>query len=342
MTYTTFETKADLDSYDLSTITDGINIMLVKQDEGYPRPEVGDTACYSTIYLVIPKNDPTQNTAEFVAKLNMSEELIKKQLEEALNKALYVYTVDHYEVCLSSDDGALLIVADTATPNDGEIKLSDVTPVQPDGVVVNVGDYVKFVPSVKTDVTKFVGRNEIDVDTVGKLSTIEEAQDDGSKKEFLAFNGSKIETELQLDDAPTKDSDKFVNSGAVYGSLFTTKQRTVIDTPENYVACQSTDTDALEIVDDSAIPTATQVKLSTVQAFVPTASIGEYYQHIAEVSHLEDYEDTVYRLKDESYSKEEVDAKILQSQTGVEMMTIGEFNDYFDGLVVTASSIQTP
>ena len=34
MTYTTFETKADLDSYDLSTITDGISIMLVKQDEG--------------------------------------------------------------------------------------------------------------------------------------------------------------------------------------------------------------------------------------------------------------------------------------------------------------------
>ena len=265
-----------------------------------------------------------------------------KVLQDGLDKELYIYTVDHYEVCLSSDEGALLIVNDTATPSDGEIKLSDVTPVQPDGTVVNVGDYVKFVPSKKTDVTKFVGRNEINLDTVSKLSTVEEEQDDGSKKEFLAFNGSKIETELQLDDAPTKDSDKFVNSGTVYGSLFETKQRTVIDTPENYVACQSTDTDALEVVDDSAVPTATQVKLSTVQVFVPTAAVGEYYQHIDEVSHEENYEDTIYRKKEDSYSKEEVDAKITAASTGMESMTPTEFNDYFDNLVVTASSIQTP
>ena len=265
-----------------------------------------------------------------------------KLLQDGLDKELYIYTVDHYEVCLSSDNGALLIVNDTATPSDGEIKLSDVTPVQPDGTVVNVGDYVKFVPSVKTDVTKFVGRNEIDVDTVSKLSTIEETLDDGSTKKYLGFNGSKIETELQLDNAPTKDSNKFVNSGAVYGSLFETKQRTVIDTPENYVVCVSSDLGALEVVDDSAVPTATQVKLSTVQAFVPTAVVGEYYQHIAEVSHDEPYEDTIYRLKDESYSKEEVDAKITAASTGMESMTLTEFNNYFDNLVVTASSIQTP
>ena len=117
-----------------------------------------------------------------------------KLLQDGLDKELYIYTVDHYEACLSSDEGSMLIVNDTATPSDGEIKLSDVTPIQPDGTVVNVGDYVKFVPSKKTDVTKFVGRNEIDIDTVSKLSTIEEEQDDGSKKEFLAFNGSKIET----------------------------------------------------------------------------------------------------------------------------------------------------
>ena len=219
-----------------------------------------------------------------------------KVLQDGLDKELYIYTVDHYEVCLSSDNGALLIVNDTATPSDGEIKLSDVTPVQPDGTVVNVGDYVKFVPSVKTDVTKFVGRNEIDVDTVSKLSTIEETLDDGSTKKYLGFNGSKIETELQLDNAPTKDSNKFVNSGAVYGSLFETKQRTVIDTPENYVVCVSSDLGALEVVDDSAVPTATQVKLSTVQAFVPTAVVGEYYQHVDEVSHDEPYEDTIYRF----------------------------------------------
>ena len=124
--------------------------------------------------------------------------------------------------------------------------------------------------------------------------------------------------------------------------LYEDKTRTVIDTPENYVACQSTDTDALEVVDDSTTPTSTQVTLSTVQAFVPTAQVGEYYQHIAEVSHDEPYTDTIYRKKDESYSKEEVDAKITASSTGMESMTPTEFNDYFDNLVITASSIQTP
>ena len=124
--------------------------------------------------------------------------------------------------------------------------------------------------------------------------------------------------------------------------LYEDKTRTVIDTPENYVACQSTDTDALEVVADGSALTATQVELSTVQAFVPTAAVGEYYQHIAEVSHDEPYTDTIYRKKDESYSKEEVDAKITAASTGMESMTPTEFNDYFDNLVITSSSIQTP
>ena len=264
-----------------------------------------------------------------------------KLLQDGLDKELYIYTVDHYEVCLSSDEGALLIV--NGTPSDGEIKLSDVTPVQPDGTVVNVGDYVKFVPSKKTDVTKFVGRNEINIDTVSKLSTIEETLDDRSKKQYLGFNNEKIETELQLDDAPTKDSDKFVNSGAVYGSLFETKQRTVIDTPENYVACQSTDTDALEVVDDSAVPTATQVKLSTVQAFVPTASIGEYYQHVDEVSHLEDYEDTIYRKKEDSYSSKEIDDKLMEiASGGLKPETIDEYKTFMNGLEIVADGYVEP
>ena len=266
-----------------------------------------------------------------------------KSLQDGLDKELYIYTVDHYEACLSSDEGAMLIVNDTATPSDGEIKLSDVTPVQPDGTVINVGNYVKFVPSKKTDVTKFVGRNEIDVDTVSKLSTVEEEQGDGSKKEFLSFNGSKIEVELQLDDAPTKDSDKFVNSGTVYGSLFETKQRTVIDTPENYVVCGSSDLGALEVVDDSAVPTATQVKLSTVQAFVPTAVVGEYYQHVDEVSHDENYEDTIYRKKEDSYSSKEIDDKLMEiASGGLKPETIDEYKAFYNSLTITADGYVEP
>ena len=145
-------------------------------------------------------------------------------------------------------------------------------------------------------------------------------------------------------------SDKFVNSGAVYGSLFETKQRTVIDTPENYVVCGSSDLGALEVVDDSAVPTATQVKLSTVQAFVPTAVVGEYYQHVDEVSHEEDYEDTIYRKKDDSYSSTDVDEKIKEvndritevASGGLKPLEMATYRTFFDNLVITADGYVEP
>jgi len=49
-----------------------------------------------------------------------------------------------YEQCESTDTGAKLIVADTATPDTGEIKISDVAPVA-DGYTPKAGDYVKSV-----------------------------------------------------------------------------------------------------------------------------------------------------------------------------------------------------
>ena len=254
--------------------------------------------------------------------------------------------IEHYKLADQQDGSEGLLIVDTVVSNPStEVLLTDVqAKLLPDDLTVYAaGQYVVLVPELPAHSEEiYLKKSAINLDTVSKLSTIEETLDDGSKKQYLGFNNEKIETELQLDDAPTKDSNKFVNSGAVYGSLFETKQRTVIDTPENYVACQSTDTDALEVVADGSALTATQVKLSTVQAFVSTAQVGEYYQHIAEVSHDEPYEDTVYRLKDDSYSKEQVDAKITAASTGMESMTPTEFNDYFDNLVVTASSIQTP
>ena len=125
--------------------------------------------------------------------------------------------------------------------------------------------------------------------------------------------------------------------------LYEDKTRTVIDTPENYVACQSTDTNALEVVDDSTVPTATQVKLSTVQAFVPTAVVGEYYQHVDEVSHVENYEDTIYRKKEDSYSKEEVDAKIIEvASGGFKPLTVDEYKAFMDALEITADGYTEP
>lgn len=165
--------------------------------------------------------------------------------------------------------------------------------------------------------------------------------------EFGRFRPFETSAELALDSAPTKDSKNYVNSGVVYGSLFETKQRTVIDTPENYVACASSDEGALEVVDDSTTSTSTQVALSIVQAFVPTAQVGEYYQHIDEVSHLEDYEDTIYAPRDEVYDKTDIDEKVQDINDainniisgGYEPMSVAEFTNFYDGLAITATQI---
>ena len=193
----------------------------------------------------------------------------------------------------------------------------------------NLADYAK-----KSDLHSHDNK-----DTLDKLSE--------SNEGALLFNGEKIESELVLDSTPTKDSENYVNSGTVYGALFETKQRTVIDTPENYVVCTSSDDGALEVVADDAVPTATQVTLSVVQAFVPTAQVGEYYQHIDEVSHLEDYESSIYAPRDEVYDKTDIDEKVQDINDainsiisgGYEPMSVAEFTNFYDGLVITATQI---
>ena len=130
--------------------------------------------------------------------------------------------------------------------------------------------------------------------------------------------------------------------------IYTTKTITVVDTPEYYDITVAGDTGALNVVltvsnpDNEIALTDINTQSTPVNLTSLTGDGTEYVKLIPAVTHDEPYTDTIYRKKEDSYSKEEVDAKILQSQTGVEMMTIGEFNDFFDGLVVTASSIQTP
>ena len=272
-----------------------------------------------------------------------------KLLQDGLDKELYIYTVDHYEVCISSDEGALLIVNNTATPSDGEIKLSEVTPVQPDGTVVNVGDYVKFVPSVKTDVTKFIGRNEIDLDTVSKLSTIEETLDDGSKKQYLGFNNEKIETELQLDDAPTKDSDKFVNSGTVYSSLYHTETVTVVDQEQYYNIATSGDSGALKVVltvsDSSTEILLTDINTQTVPVDLSalTGDGTEYVVLVPATTHDENVEVETYRKASESYSSKEIDDKLMEiASGGLKPETIDEYKTFMNGLEIVADGYVEP
>lgn len=161
------------------------------------------------------------------------------------------------------------------------------------------------------------------------------------KYKFLSSNNSTEESgkwrkiggasigDLSFDDAPTKDSDNLVNSGGIYNSLFTTRTKEVIDTPENYVICDAADDGALEIIEDGVEPSSTQVNLSTVTPFVVYAKVGNYVQHVEKVSHMEDYEDNIYMKKEESYNKNEIDSKIQK-------LSLEEYQSFMNDLVISA------
>lgn len=111
--------------------------------------------------------------------------------------------------------------------------------------------------------------------------------------------------------------------------LYEDKTRTVIDTPENYVRCTSSDPNAI-LVDSSNI--------DAIKAFIEDITDGEYVQHVDEVLHEEQYTDTVYRLKDDSYSAQEIDKKLIEiASGGLQPWELSEYQDYIDNLVVTAA-----
>ena len=264
----------------------------------------------------------------------------------------YKAVIEHYTLASQQDGSEGLLIVDTVVSNPStEVLLTDVqAKLLPDDLTVYAaGQYVILVPEVPAySEENYLKKSAINLDTVSKLSTIEETLDDGSKKQYLGFNNEKIETELQLDDAPTKDSDKFVNSGAVYSSLYHTETVTVVDQEQYYNIATSGDSGALKVVltvsDSSTEIALTDINTQTVPVDLSalTGDGTEYVVLVPATTHDEGVEVETYRKASESYTKEEVDAKITAASTGMESMTPTEFNDYFDNLVVTASSIQTP
>ena len=279
-------------------------------------PLTMDDLVDSSVVIAVPYTGDTDKTVTSDYVYKTLSDIIPKlhaKTQDELYHEIYEYTTAYYELSSVGTDGALEVVTDGTSPlTDTQIEESNVAPIK-EGQTITVGDYVILVESQKTNVTKFVPRSELDA-------------------------------------VPTKDSENRLTSGSVYSSLYETKQRTVIDTPENYVACTSTDIGALEVVADDAIPTDTQVTLSVVQASVPTAQVGEYYQHIDEVSHLEDYEDTIYRKKDDSYSSIEVDEKIKEvndriteiASGGLKPLSLTDYQSFMDNLVISADGYVAP
>ena len=165
-----------------------------------------------------------------------------------------------------------------------------------------------------------------------------------SEKKWYEYDGiswGEVKGNITIVDVVEKDNSNAVSSKGVFTELYTEETVTIIDTEEGYIACQSTDGGALEVVDNSITPSGTQIQLSVVQAFVPTAQVGEYYQHQPEVSHEETINKTTYIPRTEGYTKEEVDEKFDEIGQ-LELMEVEEMTDYMDNLVINASGYIPP
>ena len=334
MKYSTVATYANLQAIDLETITN-VTIMNVQKDETHL--DVDGNPLVS-LYLVFPRMSDTEPpTMTFIGSLNMSQAVIQKMLE----KALFIWIPEHYEQSTNTVPNALEVVADDATLADGQIKLSDVTPVLPDTYTPSVGDYILLVEEKNSNVPKFITRDEIDATTVGKFSTQIENEGTDDEKEILLWDGKKIEAESV--DTITKGETKVITSGGVYNGLYVEKTQTVIDTPAYYSVCTSSDDGALNVVTVVTDET-TQILLDDINTQTTPEDLStltgdgtEYVKFIAEVNHEEIYDEEKYAIKDDTYTKTEVDNKILEALSGgIQVMEETEWNTYFDTLTITA------
>ena len=261
--------------------------------------------------------------------------------------------IEHYKLADQQDGSEGLLIVDTVVSNpDTEILLTDVqAKLLPDDLTAYAaGQYVVLVPEVPAYSEEvYLKKSAIDLDTVSKLSTIEETLDDGSKKQYLGFNNEKIETELQLDDAPTKDSDKFVNSGTVYSSLYHTETVTVVDQEQYYNIATSGDSGALKVVltvsDSSTEIALTDINTQTVPVDLSalTGDGTEYVVLVPATTHNEDVEVETYRKVSESYSSKEIDDKLMEiASGGLKPETIDEYKTFMNGLEITADGYVEP
>ena len=119
---------------------------------------------------------------------------------------------------------------------------------------------------------------------------------------------------------------------------------TIPEIPAHYELSDSTADGALVIVADGALSNPdTEIELSSVTPILDgdnhVYAIGEYVIHVNTVNSK-----TVelYRKASESYTKDEIDAKIIASSTGVKSMTQDELDSFFNSLTITSSNYVAP
>ena len=129
----------------------------------------------------------------------------------------------------------------------------------------------------------------------------------------------------------------------LYDALHVEKTETVIDTPAYYSVCTSSDDGALNVV-TVVTDGATQILLDDINTQTTPEDLStltgdgtEYVKHIAEVNHEETYDEEKYAIKDDTYTKTEVDNEITKALAGgIQVMEETEWDTYFNALTITA------
>ena len=101
--------------------------------------------------------------------------------------------------------------------------------------------------------------------------------------------------------------------------------------PAAYISCDSSDPEALEVVDDSVSPTSTQITVTNANAFGGSFVAGNYVKYITAVDEVN--ATGIYKY---------IDDKIIESQSGMAVMTQTELENYFDNLTITSSNYSEP
>ena len=98
--------------------------------------------------------------------------------------------------------------------------------------------------------------------------------------------------------------------------------------PEAYISCDSSDSEALEIVDNSTTPTSTQITVTNANAFGGSFIVGDYVKHRLAVDGVS--ATGIYKY---------IDDKIIESQSGMTAMTQDELDSFFNGLVIKSQNL---
>ena len=170
-----FITKAvsDLENYYLKTDTysveeidgmlEAITTLDINVVDSLPVENISKTTIYlmkkeevdeQNVYSEYINLDGTENGWECIGdtKVDLTECAKISEVEDLINDELYISTTiaSHYEMADADTEGALEVVVDGTTLEDGQIEQSSVT-----GIDVEVGDYVVLIPEATVSENKY-------------------------------------------------------------------------------------------------------------------------------------------------------------------------------------------